>query len=127
MDRYADGDRWTTDPVRGAELVAEGWLGLDEQQWWAYQAIGWTRRSCAGHATHGGTLIRSPVSPDPRLVGRDPDVPRAVHSGPWIAQLGQFFDGWLAAPTVTSCRRCRRVVLDLRGTGDSAVPADPAK
>ena len=23
---YADGDRWTTDPVRGSGLVAEGWL-----------------------------------------------------------------------------------------------------
>jgi hypothetical protein len=23
---YADGDRWTTDPVAGAELAAEGWL-----------------------------------------------------------------------------------------------------
>jgi len=26
VDLYADGDRWTTDPVRGADLVAEGWL-----------------------------------------------------------------------------------------------------
>ena len=26
LDLYADGDRWTTDPVAGAELVAEGWL-----------------------------------------------------------------------------------------------------
>lgn len=26
VDLYADGDRWTTDPVAGAELVAEGWL-----------------------------------------------------------------------------------------------------
>ena len=26
VDVYADGDRWTTDPVAGAELVAEGWL-----------------------------------------------------------------------------------------------------
>lgn len=24
LDLYADGDRWTTDPVVGAELVAEG-------------------------------------------------------------------------------------------------------
>lgn len=23
---YADGDRWTTDPVPGASVVAEGWL-----------------------------------------------------------------------------------------------------
>ena len=26
VDLYADGDRWTTDPVAGAELVAAGWL-----------------------------------------------------------------------------------------------------
>jgi hypothetical protein len=26
VDLYADGDRWTADPVAGAELVAEGWL-----------------------------------------------------------------------------------------------------
>ncbi|MGW4131185.1 hypothetical protein [Amycolatopsis japonica] len=26
VDLYADGDRWTTDPVPGADLVAEGWL-----------------------------------------------------------------------------------------------------
>jgi hypothetical protein len=26
VDLYADGDRWTTDPVANAELVAEGWL-----------------------------------------------------------------------------------------------------
>jgi hypothetical protein len=29
----------------------------------------------------------------PDWFGRDPDVPRAVHAGPWIAQHGQFFDG----------------------------------
>jgi len=26
LDLYADGDRWTADPVARAELVAEGWL-----------------------------------------------------------------------------------------------------
>jgi imidazolonepropionase-like amidohydrolase len=26
VDLYAAGDRWTADPVPGAELVAEGWL-----------------------------------------------------------------------------------------------------
>jgi hypothetical protein len=32
IDPHADGDRWTTSPVAGAELVAEGWLlpGLTE-------------------------------------------------------------------------------------------------
>jgi imidazolonepropionase-like amidohydrolase len=28
VDLYADGDRWATDPVAAAELVAEGWLLL---------------------------------------------------------------------------------------------------
>ena len=26
VDLFADGDRWTDDPVRGAGLTAEGWL-----------------------------------------------------------------------------------------------------
>lgn len=26
VDLFADGDRWTDDPVPGAELAAEGWL-----------------------------------------------------------------------------------------------------
>jgi hypothetical protein len=26
VDLFADGDRWTDDPVPGAELSAEGWL-----------------------------------------------------------------------------------------------------
>jgi imidazolonepropionase-like amidohydrolase len=26
VDLYADGDRWATEPVAAAELVAEGWL-----------------------------------------------------------------------------------------------------
>jgi hypothetical protein len=29
VDLYADGDRWTTEPVQGADLVAEGWLVPD--------------------------------------------------------------------------------------------------
>ena len=29
LDLYADGDRWTTDPVPGAELAGEGWLSAD--------------------------------------------------------------------------------------------------
>jgi imidazolonepropionase-like amidohydrolase len=30
----------------------------------------------------------------PAWFGTDPDLPRAVHAGPWIAQHGQFIDGW---------------------------------
>ncbi len=41
-------------------------------------------------------MIRSPglAGEPPAWCGLDDDVPRAVHAGPWIAQHGQFFDGW---------------------------------
>ena len=41
-------------------------------------------------------MIRAPglAGDPPGWFGRDADVPRAVHAGPWIAQHGQFFDGW---------------------------------
>jgi hypothetical protein len=47
VDLYADGDRWTTDPVQNAELVAEGWLvpGL----------VDLTSRCCANTCTHMST------------------------------------------------------------------------
>jgi len=105
VDLYADGDRWTSDPVRESELVGEGWLlpglvdahthpgaaepgdTLDEQL---------LRDDLHRHVASGVTLIRSPglAGDPPAWFGRDPDVPRAVQAGPWIAQQGRFFDGW---------------------------------
>jgi len=105
VDLYADGDRWTTDPVPNAELVATGWLlpglvdahthpgvteigqQLDEDQ---------LRTDLRDHVSAGVTLIRSPglAGDPPDWFGNDPELPRASHAGRWIAQHGQFFDGW---------------------------------
>ena len=105
VDLYADGDRWTTEPVAAAELVAEGWLlpGLvdahthpgaeDPGQPLDDELLCEDLRE---HVAAGVTMIRSPglAGDPPAWFGRDPDVPRAVHAGPWIAQHSQFFDGW---------------------------------
>jgi imidazolonepropionase-like amidohydrolase len=105
VDLFADGDHWTTDPVKNAELVAEGWLlpglvdahthpgahepgdPLDEDL---------LREDLRLHLHSGVTLIRSPglAGDPPPWFGTDADGPRAVHAGPWMAQHGQFFDGW---------------------------------
>lgn len=105
VDLYADGDRWTTDPVPGAALVGQGWLlpglvdahthpgasapgdPLDEQL---------LRADLREHVAAGVTLIRAPglAGDPPPWFGRDRESPRAVHAGQWIAQHDQFFDGW---------------------------------
>src|SRR5579872_6974148 len=144
VELYADGDRWTTEPVAGAELVAEGWLlpglvdahthpgaaepgdPLDERL---------LRKDLRRHVEAGVTMIRSPglAGDPPGWFGRDEDVPRAVHAGPWIAQHGQFFDGWgrradhAELPAVAAAQAARTGWAKIIGDwwpGDEPVPAD---
>ncbi len=110
VDLYADGDSWTTDPVVAAELAGDGWLlpGLvDAHTHPGAEAPGTAfdedllRADMREHAAAGVTLIRSPglAGQPPDWFGADPDLPRAVHAGPWFAQEGQFFDGWGRRPS----------------------------
>ena len=143
VDLYADGDRWTTDPVRGAELVAEGWLlpGLvDAHTHPGALAPGdpldeaLLRDHLRQHVDAGVTLIRSPglAGEPPPWFGVDPEVPRAWHAGPWLAQHGQFFDGWGRRadhdelPAVAAAQAAHsgwaKIIADW-GMDDTAVPA----
>ncbi len=106
VDLYADGDRWTADPVPAAELVAEGWIlpGLVDAHTHPGAAApgdpldeALLRDDLHAHVAAGVTLIRSPglAGDPPGWFGRDEDVPRAVHAGRWLARHGHFFDGWV--------------------------------
>jgi imidazolonepropionase-like amidohydrolase len=142
VDLYADGDRWTDDPVSGADLVAEGWLvpGLvDAHTHPGVAEVGKPlderilRADLRAHVAAGVTMIRSPGLADdpPDWFGTDEDVPRAVHAGPWIAQHGQFFDGWgrrvthdeMPAVAAAQARRSgwAKIIGDW-GVDDEAVP-----
>lgn len=143
-DLYADGDRWTTDPVPGAELVAEGWLlpGLVD----AHTHPGATtpgdpldeqllREQLRQHVDAGVTAIRAPglAGEPPPWFGVDAEVPRAWHAGPWIAQHGQFFDGWgrradhADLPAIAAAQAARtgwaKIVADW-GVADEVLPVD---
>jgi imidazolonepropionase-like amidohydrolase len=104
VDLYADGDRWTDDPVRNAELVGQGWMlpglvdahthpGADPPEQLDDALL---RSDLAEHLAAGVTMLRAPglAGDPPAWFGNDADLPRAVHAGPWIAQHGQFIDGW---------------------------------
>jgi imidazolonepropionase-like amidohydrolase len=144
VDLYADGDRWTTDPVPGATLVAEGWLvpGLvDAHTHPGAEAVGdpldesMLRKHLHEHVAAGVTAIRSPglAADPPPWFGVDPDVPRAWHAGPWIAQQGQFFEGWgrrpdladLPAVAAAQARRTgwAKIIVDW-SVDDEPVPVD---
>jgi imidazolonepropionase-like amidohydrolase len=81
------------------------------------------------------TVIRSPGLADepPDWFGQDSDVPRAWHAGPWIAQHGQFFDGWgrradhADLPKIAAAQAAStgwaKIVADW-SLGDDAVPVE---
>jgi imidazolonepropionase-like amidohydrolase len=140
VDLYADGDRWTTDPVPGAELVAEGWLlpglvdvhthpGVTEPGQPLNPAT--LREHLHQHVDVGVTLIRAPGLPGepPSWFGSDPDVPRTCHAGPWLAQHGQFLDGWgiranhAELPALAARSGWVKVIADWH-VGDPALPAE---
>jgi imidazolonepropionase-like amidohydrolase len=141
---YADGDRWTTDPVASAELVAEGWLlpglvdahthpGALEPGHPFDEAV--LRADLRAHLAAGVTLIRAPglAGDPPPWFGHDVDTPRAVHAGPWIAQPGQFFDGWgrrgelVELPALAAAQAAQggwaKLIVDW-DLGDAVVPVD---
>jgi imidazolonepropionase-like amidohydrolase len=144
VDLYADGDRWTTDPVTGAELVAEGWLlpglvdchthpGAETPGQPLDETV--LREDLRQHVAAGVTMIRAPglAGEPPAWFGRDQDVPRAVHAGPWIAQHGQFIDGWgrradhSELPGLAAAQAARtgwaKVIADWR-PGNDPLPVD---
>jgi len=105
VDLYADGDRWTDEAVPNAELVGEGWLlpGLvDAHTHPGAQTPGQPldeellRADLREHVRAGVTLLRAPglAGDPPAWFGQEESLPRAVHAGRWLAQPGQFFDGW---------------------------------
>ena len=144
VDLYADGDRWTTEPVPNAELVAEGWLlpGLVDAHTHPGAAEpgdpfdeDLLRADLRLQVDAGVTLIRSPglAGEPPSWFGEDPDVPRAWHAGPWLAQHDTFFDGWgrrfeyAELPEMAAAQAARtgwvKIVIDW-GPEDAVVPAD---
>ncbi|MFI1994766.1 amidohydrolase family protein [Actinoplanes sp. NPDC020271] len=144
VDLYADGDRWTTDPVAGAELVAEGWIlpglvdahthpGAEEPGRPLDEGV--LRDDLRLHLESGVTLIRAPglAGDPPDWFGTSAESPRAVHAGPWLAQQGQFMPGWgrrpdpAELPAVAAEQAARtgwaKIVVDWK-PGDQVVPVE---
>lgn len=115
VDLYADGDRWTTDPVADAELAGEGWLlpGLvDAHTHPGAEKPGdamdgkLLRADLRDHVAAGVTFIRSPGLADdpPGWFGEDADVPRAVHAGNGSRSMASSSTAGPDEPTTRTCR-----------------------
>lgn len=133
VDLYADGDRWSNDPVPHSELVAEGWLlpGLVDAHTHPGAAepaapldTELLRADLVEHLTAGVTLIRAPglAGDPPPWFGVDPDLPRAVHAGPWISQVDQFIPGW--GPHVSPAEMPALAATQARRSGWAKLIAD---
>ena len=122
VDLYADGDRWTDDPVAGAELAGEGWLlpGLTDAHTHPGADPGKPldetilRDDLRAHVAAGVTMIRSPglAGDPPGWFGTDEDVPRAVHAGRttqvWDASVYRRADG---QDKLIASFRCTQMIL----------------
>jgi hypothetical protein len=104
VELYADGDRWTTSPTPGSEIVAEGWVlpGLVDVHTHPGAEMpndplseSMLRSDLQRHLDVGVTAIRAPglAGTPPDWFGSDPGLPRAWHAGPWLAQVDGFFEG----------------------------------
>ena len=102
VELYADGDRWTTDPVPGAEVVAEGWIipGLVD----VHTHPGAERRWLApdgGFFVGGGRQV--PVARLAELAAR-----QAAATG-WAKLIGDWTEPVPAATIAEVARRVREV------------------
>jgi hypothetical protein len=114
VDLYADGDRWTTEPVANADLVAEGWLlpGLvDAHTHPGAQAPGdpldeaVLRDDLREHLAAGVTLIRAPglAGEPPAWFGQGDESPRAVHAGASMPPAARSRSKPGSTPSNTAC------------------------
>lgn len=129
--------------MSGGELL-EGWLvpGLvDAHTHPGAEAPGQPlddellRTHLGQHVDAGVTAIRAPglAGEPPAWFGTDDDLPRAWHAGPWLAQQGQFFDGWGRRPDLAelpevAARQAARSgwakIIGDWGVDDDVVPKD---
>lgn len=115
------------EPVRDAETVVDGgWLlpGLvDAHTHPGAERPGdpldasLLRRHAREHLAAGVTLVRVPGSADrlPDWFGTEPDQPRVIRGGRWLAAPGMFYEGW--ARHVPEDRLADAAVAEARASG----------